>query len=70
MKRDLDAALIAAHEAGDRPALVRLYSEAADGAASEEAQAFFLTHAYVFALECGAAEATKLRARLKALGRI
>lgn len=70
MTRDeLDAALLAAHAAGDRRALVELYTKAADTAASAEAAGFYLTHAYVFALEAGLPEAAALRARLKAEGR-
>ena len=66
---DLDARLIAAHETGDAAELVALYSEAADAAADEVGQAFYLTHAYVFALEAGMSEAAELHARLKAMGR-
>lgn len=68
-RAELDAALIAAHEKGDGPALVRLYTEAADQANDVDAECFFLTHAYVFALEAGAPEAVDLHARLKAHGR-
>ncbi|MGZ2257719.1 hypothetical protein [Roseobacter sp. A03A-229] len=66
---DLDARLLAAHEADDRTALVQLYSEAADLAESDDARAFYLTHAYVFALDIGAAQAETLRQALVALGR-
>lgn len=66
-RAELDAALLAAHEAGDRRALIGLYAAAADGVA-EDAARFYLTHAYVFALESGAAEAAALRARLVRLG--
>jgi hypothetical protein len=66
---ELDAALLAAHAADDRPALVGLYTKAADTAPSPEAAGFYLTHAYVFALEAGLPEAARLRARLKAEGR-
>jgi hypothetical protein len=65
----LDAALLAAHAAGDRAALIRLYAQAADAAGDAEAEGFYLTHAYVFALESGAPEAAALHARLKAEGR-
>jgi len=65
----LDADMLAAHEVGDRSALIRLYTQAADEANSLNAACFFLTHAFVFALEAGAAEATALHARLKAHGR-
>ena len=70
--RELDAALLAAHGQGDRTALVTLYIKAADGVVEAEAkagaEAFFLTHAYVFALEAGDRRAAVLRARLVALG--
>ncbi|RBI87117.1 hypothetical protein DRV85_03045 [Rhodosalinus halophilus] len=65
----LDAALLEAHAAGDRAALIRLYAQAAEAADDGEAAGFYLTHAYVFALEAGAPEAAALHARLKAEGR-
>lgn len=65
----LDARLLAAHAAGDRAALVTLYSEAADAAPQAEAGYFYLTQAYVFALEAGHDAAPALRARLVAAGR-
>jgi len=70
--QDLDAALIAAHAAHDGDSLVALYASAADRAEAEgghEAAAFYLTHAYVFALESGHPAADRLHARLKAAGR-
>jgi hypothetical protein len=73
MTRDeLDCALLAAHEAGDSGALVRLYTLAADQeetAGSIDAACFFLTQAFVFALESGHEEATALNMRLVAHGR-
>ncbi|NCQ24904.1 MAG: hypothetical protein COW54_05385 [Rhodobacteraceae bacterium CG17_big_fil_post_rev_8_21_14_2_50_63_15] len=66
---DLDAAMIRAHAAGDRAALIRLYEQAADGAADLDAACFYLTHAYIFALEAGVPEARVLHARLVAQGR-
>ena len=67
---DLDARLLAAHAADDRRALIALYTEAGDQAVSETARGFYLTHAFVFALELGDARADTLRARLAAMGRI
>lgn len=64
----LDARLLAAHAAGDHAALVALYTQAAEGR-DDEAAAFFLTHAYIFALETGHPAASDLHARLKAAGR-
>ena len=72
MSRDraaLDAALIAAHEADDRPLLVRLYTQAADGADDVEAECFYLTQAYVFALQTGDEGADELHRRLRIHGR-
>jgi hypothetical protein len=63
----LDAALLAAHAADDRCALIGLYADAAEVAA-DTAAAFYLTHAFVFALEAGDPRATALKARLVALG--
>ena len=66
---DLDARLLAAHAAGDRRALVALYTEAAGATADPAAAAFYLTHAYVWALDTGDDAAPALRARLVAEGR-
>ena len=63
----LDAGLLAAHASGDRAALVGLYARAADGEPGI-ARAFYLTHAYVFALEAGDPRAAALKAELIALG--
>lgn len=66
---DLDARMIAAHKAKDQAALIRLYTEAADATNDLDAECFFLTHAFIFALEAGAPQAPELRARLIAQGR-
>ncbi|MEM6945343.1 MAG: hypothetical protein AAF565_16490 [Pseudomonadota bacterium] len=68
----LDERLLAAHRAGDTRRLVALYAEAAEDAADRgdaEAAAFYLTHAYVFALESGDERASELHAALKEAGR-
>ncbi|OSQ52108.1 hypothetical protein [Marivita geojedonensis] len=69
MNRTLDEALLAAHDREDGPALIQLYEQAANEAGDEQASGFFLTHAYVFALECGDARADTLRRRLAKMGR-
>lgn len=69
MISDLDAAMIAAHAAHDPAALIRLYTQAADASNDLDAACFYLTHAYVFALEAGAAQAGRLHARLVHHGR-
>lgn len=66
---DLDARMIAAHEAQDQQALISLYTQAADEANALDAACFYLTHAYIFALEAGAPEAAGLHARLVSHGR-
>jgi hypothetical protein len=68
---DLDVRLLAAHAAADASALVRLYTAAADQVEPNDVDAacFYLTHAYVFALEKGDVACTDLRARLVAHGR-
>lgn len=69
MIRDLDTRMIDAHEARDLGVLVNLYTEAADKVNDVDAACFYLTHAYVFALEAGAAQAASLRERLVPQGR-
>jgi hypothetical protein len=66
---ELDARLLAAHAARDHQSLVVLYAEAADTAPTPEAAGFYLTHAYVFALEKAHPDAAGLKARLIAAGR-
>lgn len=65
----LQARLLAAHGVGDQGALVGLYAQAANVARTDDEAGFFLTHAYVFALETGHKDAPTLRARLVAMGR-
>lgn len=65
----LDAQLLAAHAAHDGNALVTLYAQAADDAPDTDSACFYLTHAYVFALELGHADTAILRARLVKHGR-
>ena len=48
--------------------LVALYRAAAEKAATAQARAFFLTHAYVHALEAGLAEAGALHRALRDMG--
>ena len=73
MKKDeLDRLLLEAHERNDHSALIRYYTMAADErekAQDIDAACFYLTHAFVFALESGAPEADLLNQRLAAHGR-
>ena len=71
-RRLLDEALRRAHEAHETQALISLYTQAAETAEATgdaEAAGFYLTHAYVFALEQGSTKAPALHARLVAMGR-
>ncbi|MEP4194977.1 MAG: hypothetical protein ABJL99_04995 [Aliishimia sp.] len=69
MTQSLDARLLAAHEMQDQSALIDLYEEAASNADTEDACGFYLTHAYVFALESGDRRAAVMREKLVALDR-
>jgi hypothetical protein len=62
--------LLAAHACDDRAALVGLYTEAADAAPDLDAACFYLTHAYIYALEKGDPAAEQLYCRLKTQGRV
>ena len=68
---DPDATLLAAHAENDLAALITLYTQAADAAEAEDIDAtcFFLTHAFIFALDLGDPRAAALNARLVAYGR-
>ncbi|MBU2993666.1 hypothetical protein Q4555_12490 [Octadecabacter sp. 1_MG-2023] len=68
--KDLDAQLLKAHAQDDKAALVALYEQAADAAASLDGACFYLTHAYIFALELDHWNAKHLHARLAMHGRI
>ena len=69
---DLDAQLLQAHENQDHDQLVVLYTQAADekeALGDVEAACFYLTHAFVFALETGHEQLRTLNERLVAHGR-
>ncbi len=68
--RTLDAQLLAAHAAGDHWGLVDLYAQAADQANDVDAACFYLTHAYIFALEQNHPAQNDLHARLLHEGRV
>ena len=67
--KSLDRQLLEAHDANDTAALVSLYTQAADHTDDIDAACFYLTHAYIFALERGDKDANTLRERLAAHGR-
>ena len=70
---ELDRLILAAHAAGAKTDLVRLYAEAGDlleTASTADHAAFVRTQAYVYALETGdRAAATQLLTALRAAGR-
>ena len=61
--------MLAAHAAGDKRTLVELYVQAAEQVDGVDAACFYLTHAYIFALDIGDPRAAALKARLAAHGR-
>lgn len=65
----LEKALLAAHARGDGPEMVNLYQQAAAATDDEDQAAFFLTQAFVFALETGDPATATLRQSLIDLGR-
>ncbi|MGV6839741.1 MAG: hypothetical protein ACWA40_06065 [Planktomarina sp.] len=62
--------IMAAHAAGDKRALVKLYAQGADQAKDEDTALFLLTTAYVYALEIGHTETDRLHQKLSQAGRI
>jgi len=66
---DLDAQLLAAHAENDLNLLVDLYQQAAASAVDDEVKYFYLTHAYIFALDVHHSDREKLKASLVAVGR-
>ena len=72
MTDKLEADLLEAHASDDRAALVRLYTKAAEGEEADgriDRACFFLTYAWIYALEAGFDEASVLKARLVSHGR-
>jgi predicted ATPase len=71
-RKALEREMLDAHARHDAKALVRLYTIAGDDAELQQdidAAFFYLTHAFVFALESGAPEARDLNRRLADRGR-
>lgn len=67
---DLNDTILAAHARDDRRALIDLYTLAADQTNDINTTCFFLTYAYIYALELGHPDAVLLYARLDAHGRV
>jgi hypothetical protein len=68
-RTDLNNSILAAHAEEDYLGLIGLYSQAAGLAESQDAECFFLTYAYVFALELGHDNQGALQTRLTAYDR-
>jgi len=67
------AVLAEAHAAKDHAALVQIYTQIADAAeiaGDTDTACFFLTQAFVFALEVGAKDVEQLETRLRQYGRV
>ncbi|MDA5558998.1 hypothetical protein [Shimia sp. MMG029] len=70
--KELDRQLLQAHTDYNVPALIKLYHEASkmsEARQDHDAACFYLTHAFVFALEYGAPEADELNRKLYERGR-
>lgn len=65
----LDQKILKAHARGDHGTLVSLYLDAAEMSVEEAAAGFFLTQAYVFALETADDRAADIKAQLVLMGR-
>ena len=68
----LDAAMLAAHESNDLEQLVAFYQKAGLSRIATndvDAGCFYLTHAYIFALEAGMSQAKEIHRTLVAYGR-
>jgi hypothetical protein len=69
----IETRLLAAYEAGDHEAVAHAYAEAAEAAEAAgdiDRAAFFLTHAWIFALEAGDSIALDHRDKLALWGRV
>lgn len=72
MRGDLQARLLQAHGNEEEVALIGLYEEAAiyaEARGDQNAACFYLTHAFVFALQAGDMRADALQYRLYLQGR-
>ncbi|MEH6521519.1 hypothetical protein [Sulfitobacter sp.] len=67
--KGLNEQMLEAHAEDDRDALIGLYAQAAGEAADIDTKCFFLTHAYVFALEAADPRTRDLRKQLVSHGR-
>lgn len=68
-REELDAALIAAHDAGDAGRIAALFADAGDRAEAPDEACFFWTQAYVWALDAGSPLAYRMKSQLIAHGR-
>lgn len=73
VEHSLDMRLLNAYRSGAPASISEAYCDiAAEAAAAQDAdrEAFFLTHAFIFALEAGCPKAAILSDRLRTLGRL
>lgn len=68
--KNLNDAILNAHAQNDGVSLVALYTQAADETNDVDTTCFFLTYAYIYALELGLPDADTLYSRLDAYGRV
>ena len=69
MNEKLNARILAAHDVNDIHSLTQLYIEASKRTKNDDEECFFLTNAYICALEAGSCETRFLHAQLKKYGR-
>ncbi len=69
MTDDLETRLLDAHASGDKQSLIGLYAAAAERSDDPARAAFYLTHAWVFALEADDPRANEYHTKLAGMGR-
>ncbi len=67
---DLEDQILSAHDRHDHASLVTLYFAAADRCSDIDEECFFLTYAYIYALELNHSALPDLHDRLSKHGRI
>ncbi|MCY3982548.1 MAG: hypothetical protein OXE85_01375 [Roseovarius sp.] len=69
MSEELNSKILAAHCEKDIHSLIRLYIEASKTTGNHDEECFFLTNAYICALETGSSETKFLHDQLRKYGR-
>ena len=70
MADDLNARISDAHARNDKDGLIKLYHQAAQDSQDADETCFFLTYAYIFALETGHPLTHDLAQKLQSYGRL